>query len=58
LGAWGGAQRGAARLDVGPAAGVAVPAAMPLRISLEWRQRIAGDARPGSGPALSIGADF
>jgi len=58
LGAWGGAQRSAARLDVGPAASVAVPAAMPLRISLEWRQRIAGDARPGSGPALSIGADF
>ncbi|QKS01932.1 hypothetical protein F9288_03820 [Sphingomonas sp. CL5.1] len=58
LGAWGGAQRGAARLDIGPAASVAVPAAMPLRISLEWRQRVAGDARPGSGPALSIGADF
>ena len=58
LGAWGGAQRGASRLDVGPAASVVVPAGVPLRISLEWRQRIAGDARPGSGLALSIGADL
>ncbi|MFW2850671.1 hypothetical protein ACM61V_01920 [Sphingomonas sp. TX0543] len=58
LGAWGGAQRGASRFDVGPAASIAIPAALPLRVSLEWRQRVAGDARPESGPALSIGADF
>ncbi|WP_298671249.1 hypothetical protein [uncultured Sphingomonas sp.] len=58
LGAWGGAQRGAARLDIGPSASVAVPAIVPLRITLDWRQRIAGDATPSSGPALSIGADF
>ncbi|WEK44327.1 MAG: hypothetical protein P0Y64_05835 [Candidatus Sphingomonas colombiensis] len=58
LGAWGGAQPGAARLDIGPAASVAVRAIVPLRISLEWRQRIAGEARPGSGLALSLGADL
>lgn len=58
LGAWGGAQRGAARLDIGPAASVAIPAVVPLRVSVEWRQRVAGKARPTSGPALSIGADF
>jgi hypothetical protein len=24
----------------------------------DWRQRVAGDARPGSGPAVSLGVDF
>lgn len=59
LGAWGGAQRGAARFDVGPAASVAVPVVgRNIRLSLEWRQRIAGTARPDSGPAVSLGTDF
>lgn len=59
-GAWGAAQRDAHRLDVGPAAILEVPLgnAPRLRIALEWRQRVAGEARPGSGPALSIGADY
>jgi hypothetical protein len=59
VGAWGGVQRGAARLDLGPSLGVVLPVAgRSLRLTLDWRQRIAGDARPGSGPALSIGSDF
>ncbi|WP_159755458.1 hypothetical protein [Sphingomonas sp. 8AM] len=60
LGLWGGAQRGARRLDIGPAAAVDLPVtdAVHLRVALEWRQRIAGAARPGSGPALSIGTDY
>ena len=59
LGAWGGAQRGAERFDVGPTLGVTLPVgAKAVRASVDWRQRIAGDARPGSGPALSLGADF
>lgn len=59
LGAWGAAQRGAARLDAGPSIAAVVPVAgRRVRVSLDWRQRIAGDARPGSGPALSIGGDF
>ena len=57
-GLWGGAQRGAARLDAGPVASLILPVARPVRLSLEWRQRIAGRARPGSGPALSLGTDF
>lgn len=58
-GAWGGAQRGAARLDVGPSAGLRLPVGdRAVRLSLDWRQRIAGDARPGSGLALTIGSDF
>ena len=59
VGAWGGAQRGAARLDVGPTLGITLAVARrPFRLSADWRQRVAGDARPGSGPALSLGADF
>lgn len=59
LAAWGGAQRGAQRIDVGPTLGIALPVAgQRLRLSLDWRQRVAGSAAPGSGPALSIGGDF
>jgi hypothetical protein len=58
-GSWGGAQRGAARLDIGPTLAVAIPVAdRALRLTLDWRHRIAGRAAPGSGPALSIGSDF
>lgn len=59
VGGWGGAQRGAARVDFGPTLGVAVPVAgRTLRLSVDWRQRVVGRARPGSGPALSVGTDF
>jgi hypothetical protein len=58
-GAWGGAQPGVARLDLGPQIVAHMPIASGgLRIGAEWRQRVAGDARPGSGPVLSLGADF
>ncbi len=59
VGGWGGVQRGAARLDVGPTLAVAIPMTdRTMRVTLDWRQRIAGQAAPGSGPALSIGSDF
>ncbi|OWK31332.1 hypothetical protein [Sphingomonas dokdonensis] len=60
LGAWGAAQRGAARLDAGPSASAVVPlgSGAAVRLSLEWRARLAGNATPTSGPALSIGTDF
>lgn len=54
-GAWGAAQRDAQRLDIGPSATVALG---KVRVSLDWRQRIAGRARPGSGLALTLGSDF
>lgn len=58
-GAWGGIQPGAERLDIGPSLGVIVPIAnRSLRLAVDWRERIGGDARPGSGVALSIGSDF
>jgi hypothetical protein len=58
-GVWGGVQPDVARVDVGPTIGYVLPVPRHrLRLSVDWRQRIAGRARPGSGPALSIGTDF
>jgi hypothetical protein len=59
LGAWGAAQPGASRLDVGPQASYRLPVlGGGVNASLEWRVRVAGDARPGSGPALTLSTDF
>lgn len=58
-GAWGGAQPGLARLDLGPQIAVRLPVlGGTLRVSGEWRFRIGGNAAPGSGPTLGVGADF
>lgn len=58
-GAWGGAQRGAQRLDVGPAATLALPlGAGGARLRAEWRFRVVGKAAPASGPALTLSAGF
>lgn len=54
-GLWAAAQPGVARVDAGPLLGVRIGRA---RLSMEWRARIAGQALPASGPALSLGADF
>lgn len=59
VGSWGGAQRGAARVDIGPSLVAALPIGRSaVRLSVDWRQRVAGNAAPGSGPALTIGSDF
>lgn len=58
-GAWGGAQEGARRLDIGPTASIGLsngPAA--TRLSADWRFRVAGRAAPGSGPAITLSAGF
>ena len=56
---WGAAQPGASRLDAGPHVTLPIRAAgASLRLSADYRFRIAGDARPASGPALSLGVDF
>jgi hypothetical protein len=58
-GAWGGAQPGASRFDVGPQVVAHITVAETnLRVSAEWRQRIAGDAAPASGPNVTVGFDF
>jgi hypothetical protein len=58
-GIWGGAQRGAGRLDVGPGATVAFATGRTgAHLSLDWRFRVAGQAMPGSGPTMTLAAGF
>lgn len=58
-GVWGGAQRGAARLDVGPSASLMFPLGEASgRIALDYRLRVAGNAQPASGAALTLSAGF
>jgi hypothetical protein len=56
LGLWGGAQPGLYRVDVGPR--VSMKVRDNIRVHADWRQRLAGKADPGSGPALTMAADF
>jgi hypothetical protein len=58
-GVWGGAQSHAERLDIGPSATVNFRlGAARSRVALDYRVRVAGDAAPQSGPALTISAGF
>lgn len=55
----GAVQPGAARVDVGPRLTLRLPeVGEGSRIALDWRQRIAGNARPESGLALTLASDF
>lgn len=56
LGMWGGVQPGIYRVDAGPRLSLKVRNNM--RIHVDWRQRLAGNAEPGSGPALTLAGDF
>ncbi|MEY4238629.1 MAG: hypothetical protein RL339_1230, partial [Pseudomonadota bacterium] len=59
LGAWGGAQKGANRIDVGPSATLDFPVGGGQgRVSADWRLRAAGNAAPQSGPAITLSAGF
>ena len=56
LGVWGGAQPGLARLDAGPRLSLRLGRSM--RIHADYRQRLLGQAAPGSGPVLTLAGDF
>jgi hypothetical protein len=56
LGVWGGAQPGVYRLDAGPR--VTMRVRPNLKVHVDWRQRLAGNAAPGSGPAVTLAGDF
>jgi hypothetical protein len=56
FGVWGAGQPGLYRVDAGPRLTIRVRS--NLRAHVDWRQRLAGNARPGSGPALTLAADF
>lgn len=59
-GLWSGGQRGAVRFDVGPRASFRIDpgGTNAARVAIDWRFRLAGNARPGSGPALTIASSF
>ena len=56
LGVWGGAQPGLYRVDAGPR--VSMNVGRGIRLHADYRQRLAGEAAPSSGPALTIAGDF
>ena len=58
-GAWAGAQQGAARVDIGPTAQLDLPVGRAgVRLALDYRVRVAGEAAPGSGLALTLSTGF
>jgi len=55
----GGVQPGISRLDISPGAALRFRIGKAgARLGGEWRNRIAGNARPGSGPAVTLGLDY
>lgn len=55
----GGAQPGVRRLDIGPEVQLRLPLpSVAARLSVEWRERIAGRAAPASGLAVTLATDF
>ncbi|APL94531.1 hypothetical protein EWH08_07410 [Sphingobium indicum] len=55
----GGAQPQVERLDIGPELQMRLPLKpAAARLSIEWRERVAGRAAPPSGLAVTLGADF
>lgn len=56
FGMWGGAQPGLARFDVGPRVSYRIGSRM--RVHADYRQRLVGHAAPGSGPVLTLAANF
>jgi hypothetical protein len=56
FGIWGAAQPGLYRVDAGPR--ITLRVRRNLKVHFDWRQRLKGNARPGSGPAVTLSGDF
>lgn len=56
FGVWGGTQPGLYRIDAGPR--VSMRLRKNVRVHFDWRQRVAGNALPRSGPAVTLAGDF
>jgi hypothetical protein len=56
FGIWGAAQPGLSRLEAGPR--VTMQMRKNVKVHFDWRQKLVGNARPGSGPALTLAGDF
>lgn len=58
-GLWGGIQPGLKRIDIGPTMSTRLaPNDLTLRLDVDWRFRVAGSSRPGSGVAVTVAKDF
>lgn len=58
-GIWTGGQKGVARVDIGPTLRTELPVGESrVRINTDWRFRVAGEASPGNGPALTVSTGF
>lgn len=58
-GAWAGAQRGAARVDIGPTAQLDLSLGVAdARLALDYRVRVSGQAAPDTGLALTLSTGF
>lgn len=58
-GVWGAVQPGVSRVDLGPSVSARFRlGSAGVRLGGEWRHRVSGNARPGSGPALTFGLDY
>lgn len=56
FGLWGGAQPRLARIDAGPRVSMRVGRSM--RVHLDYRAKLAGNAEPGSGGVVTLAGDF
>ena len=56
LGVWGGIQPGLYRVDAGPR--LTMNVGRGIRVHADYRQRLAGEAAPPSGPALTVASDW
>ena len=56
FGVWGGAQPGLSRFDVGPRVSMRVRRSM--RVHLDYRHKLVGNAEPGSGAVVTLAGDF
>lgn len=56
FGVWGGAQPGLNRFDVGPRASMRLT--NKVRVHLDYRQKVLGNAGPGSGGVVTLAGDF
>jgi len=58
-GVWAGGQQGVTRVDIGPRVNADIPiSGLDVRFSLDWRQRIGGNAVPDSGVAVTVTTGF
>lgn len=60
VGAWAGVQEHSKRVDVGPMVDFDLTSITqaPLRASVDWRQRVVGNAVPDPGIAVTVATDF